>query len=168
MTDFSLRPLRATDAPSFAKYANNKNVWKNLRDLFPHPYRLEDAQNFIAKMTSTENHSLVRCIEVGGEAVGALGVHPLDDVYKRSAEVGYWLGEPFWGRAIISRALPMICDEAFAKLPELVRLQAAVYAWNPASARVLEKAGFTREGTLAKSVFKDGTLLDSWLYAKLR
>ena len=130
--------------------------------------RSVDAERFIGKMSSPENHSLVLCIDIGGEAVGALGVHPLDDVYRRSAEVGYWLGEPYWGRGIISRAVPMICEQAFAKNPELVRLQASVYAWNPASARVLEKAGFTREGVLAKSVFKDGTLLDSWMYAKLR
>lgn len=165
---FSLRPFRASDAPSFSKHANNRNVSKNLRDAFPFPYRLEDAQGFIEKFSAEQPRGLVRCIEVEGEAVGGIGVHPLDDVYRRSAELGYWLGEPFWGRGIATAAVRAISEAAFAKDRELVRIQASVFGWNPSSARVLEKAGFAREGVLRQSVFKDGVLADSYLYARVR
>ena len=165
---FSLRVLRPEDAESIARHANNRNVSRNLRDAFPFPYRLEDARSFIAKFTSVDQRSIVRCIDVGGEAVGAVGVHPLDDVYRRSAEVGYWLAEPLWGRGIMSRAVVTLSDEAFVHLPDVVRLQAAVFGWNPASAHVLEKAGYVREGVLRQSVFKDGVLADSFMYARLR
>lgn len=165
---FSLRPFRSSDAPSFSKHANNRNVSKNLRDAFPFPYRLEDAHGFIEKFSAEQPRGLVRCIEVEGEAVGGIGVHPLDDVYRRSAELGYWLGEPFWGRGIATAAVRAISEAAFVKDRELVRIQASVFGWNPSSARVLEKAGFAREGVLRQSVFKDGVLADSYLYARVR
>lgn len=120
---FSLRTLGPTDAESFAHHANNRNVSRNMRDAFPFPYRVEDAQAFIAQMTSPEQKAIVRCIDVAGEAIGAVGVHPLDDVYRRSAEVGYWLAEPFWGRGIATSATvpghPEICPPGgSAYLPE--------------------------------------------------
>lgn len=164
----SLRTPRSTDAASLARYANNRNVSRNLRDAFPFPYRIEDAHLFIAKFTSPEHKGLVLCIDIGGEAVGAVGAHPLDDVYRRSAEIGYWLGQPFWGRGLASVAVRALSEQAFACMPDVVRLQASVFGWNPASARVLEKAGYEREGVLRQSVFKDGVLADAFMYALLR
>jgi ribosomal-protein-alanine N-acetyltransferase len=165
---FTLRTFRDADAPSIARHANNRNVSRNLRDAFPFPYRLEDAHGFIAKFNAPEQRGLVLAIEVEGAAVGAIGVHPLDDVYRRSAELGYWLGEPFWGRGIATLAVRAITEQAFLRQAELVRIHAAVFGWNPASGRVLEKAGFVREGVLRQSVFKDGVLADSFMYARLR
>ncbi len=165
---FTLRLLRPADAPSIARHANNRNVSRNLRDAFPFPYRLEDAVTFIEKVKVEQTRGLVLGIDIAGEAVGAIGVHPLDDVYRRSAEVGYRLAEPFFGRGIMSLAVPAVCEQAFSKDRDLVRLQANVFGWNPSSARVLEKSGFEREGVLRQSVFKDGVLADSWLYARLR
>lgn len=162
---FSLRSFRGTDAPSFVRYANNRNISRNLRDGFPYPYGLEDAQRFLGKM---ENNPLVLCVVVDGEAVGGIGIHPFDDVYRRGAELGYWLGEPFWGRGIMTRAVRAITEHAFHQRTELVRIQAAVFSWNAASGRVLEKAGYEREGVMRQSVFKDGVLGDSVMYAKLR
>lgn len=162
---FSLRGFRASDAASLARYANNRNISRNLRDGFPYPYAVEDAHRFLGKF---ENNPLVFAIDVGGEAVGGIGVHPFDDVYRRGAELGYWLGEPFWGRGIVTRAVSAITAHAFQQRADLVRVQASVFSWNAASARVLEKAGYQREGVLRQSVFKDGVLGDSIMYAKLR
>ena len=164
----SLRTPRASDAQSFARHANNRNVSRNLRDAFPFPYRLEHAQQWIEKVTAPDAKALVLCIDVDGEAVGGAGVHPLEDVYRRSAEVGYWLAEPFWGRGIATTAVRALSEAGFAQFPHLVRLQAAVFGWNQASGRVLEKCGYVREGVLRQSVFKDGRLGDSYLYARLR
>lgn len=161
-----LRPLAPEDAGEFARLANNREVWRNRRDGFPHPYTLEHAQAFIARQLEP-SRARVFCIEVDGAIAGACGVHPLDDVYARSAEVGYWLGRSFHGRGIATKAVGALTRFAFAELP-LDRLQAGVYAWNPASARVLEKNGYVREAVLRDSVFKDGQLIDSFLYARLK
>lgn len=162
----SLRPPRGSDAASIARHLNNRNVSRNLTDAVPFPYRLEDARQFIERFTAPPQRALVLCIVVGGDAVGAVGAHPQDDVYRKSAKVGYWLGEPFWGRGIATAAVRALSELAFAQL-DVVRLEAAVFGWNLASARVLEKAGYVREGVLRRSVFKDGQLADSFLYARL-
>ena len=101
------------------------------------------------------------------EAIGCIGMLPQEDVARISAEVGYWLGEPFWNRGIATGALRMLTEYAFGEL-ELVRLYATVMEWNPASARVLEKAGYQYEGRLRRSVAKDGQIIDQWLYAMVR
>ena len=100
-------------------------------------------------------------------AAGGISVTAGSDVYRRDGELGYWLGEPFWGRGIMTGAVRQICREAFGRL-DIVRIHAAVYARNGASCRVLEKAGFTREGILRQSVYKNGEVLDACLYALLR
>ena len=102
------------------------------------------------------------------EAIGSIGLSPGQDVHRYTAELGYWLAEPFWGRGIVSRAVTALTAHAFSQRTDLVRIQAAVFSWNAASARVLEKAGYQREGVLRQSVFKDGVLGDSYMYAKLR
>ena len=164
---FSLRTPRSSDAESIARHANNRNVSRNLTDAFPFPYGLEDAKRFIERFTAEGKRDLVLCIVVGAEAVGAVGAHPQEDVYRKTAKVGYWLGEPFWGRGIATAAVRALSEQAFAQL-DVARLEAAVFGWNLASARVLEKAGYVREGVLRNSVFKDDQLGDSFLYARLR
>jgi RimJ/RimL family protein N-acetyltransferase len=160
-----LRPWRRGDEPSIAHHANNKKVWRNLRDAFPHPYTAEHAAQWIASNLGVDP---VRnfAIEVGGKAAGSIGVTPFSDVYARSAEIGYWLAEELWGRGIATDAVRAATAYAFRSLGVL-RVQAAVFAWNEASMRVLEKCGYVREGVLEKSVFKDGELIDSVLYAKI-
>ena len=161
-----LRPVLPADAEPFARLANDREVWSNLRDAFPHPYTLEHAQQFIAKQAK-QGDARVFVVEVEGVLAGACGVHPLTDVYSRGAEVGYWLGRPFHGRGVMTKALRGLSDFAFDVM-KLERLQAGVFEWNQASMRVLEKAGYVREAVLRKSIFKDGQLIDSVLYAKLR
>lgn len=162
-----LRPLQLTDVERMAALANDRNVWRNLRDAFPHPYSVENARGFVAHYTAPERTERVFAIELDGQFVGATGAHPLTDVYSRGAEIGYWLGAPFHGRGIATKVVGGLTKFAF-EVMKLERLQAGVFEWNLASARVLEKNGFQREAVLKKSVFKDGQLIDSFLYAKLR
>ena len=168
MLELELRPWRRSDAADAARYADNPRVAENLRDIFPSPYALADAEAFItACLEAGDQGQLCRAIAVDGAAVGGISVTAGSDVYRRDAELGYWLGEPFWGRGIMTEAVRRICREAFERL-DIVRIHAAVYARNGASCRVLEKAGFTREGVLRRSVYKNGEVLDACLYALLR
>jgi ribosomal-protein-alanine N-acetyltransferase len=160
----SIRPWRADDAESLAKHANNRKIWLALRDLFPHPYTIRDAHEFLQRAIS-ELPDLKACIEIEGAAVGGIGVHPGHDVYRHTATVGYWLGEQFWGRGVMTEALTAVADFSFEHFP-LRRISAEVFANNPASARVLEKAGFAFEARLRNNVLKEGEVLDSLLYAR--
>ena len=162
----TLRTWRLEDAPALAANANNRNVWIKLRDRMPHPYTLADAEAYLHERAK-EPERLMFCIDVDGGAAGGIGLHLGEDVNRFTAELGYWLGEPFWGRGIMTEAVPAIVQLGFERLP-LHRIEAYVYDNNPASARVLEKAGFTLEGRLRRSVVKDGCVLDSFLFAKLR
>ena len=161
-----LRPWREGDEPALAKYANNRNVWMNLEDAFPHPYTMEDAVAWVQSQKDREPPTNL-AIADADEAIGAIGLKLQGDVYQRTAEVGYWLGEPFWGQGIATHALQAFTEYAFTTF-DLVRLQAFVKEWNPASARVLEKCGFTLEGRLRKNVTKDGKAVDQFLYALVR
>jgi len=158
-----IRSWKRSDQASLVRYANNRNIWINLRDRFPHPYRPADARAWLAYATA-QQPEINFAIDVGGEAVGGIGFHPQEDVHRRSAELGYWLGEPFWGRGLATQAVRALTAHAL-KSHDLTRIFAYVFEWNPASARVLVKAGFTQEGRLRRSVTKDGRTIDQFLYA---
>jgi ribosomal-protein-alanine N-acetyltransferase len=162
-----LRPWRHGDEASLVKHANNRNVWRNLRDIFPHPYTRRDAASWINYCEASEPPPLNLAITYDGEAIGGIGISPGIDVFRKTAEIGYWLSENFWGRGIATEALKLMTRYAFAEF-DLVRLEAWVFAWNPASARVLEKSGYKFEGRLERSVFKDGELTDRLVYSKIR
>jgi ribosomal-protein-alanine N-acetyltransferase len=162
----TLRPWRAGDEASLVRYANNRNVSGNLKDRFPFPYTAADAVAWIAH-ASGQAPVVNFAIVVDGEAVGGVGIELGTDVFRRSAEVGYWLGEPFWGRGIASEVLGAITDYAWTTL-DVIRLEAGVFSWNPASARVLEKAGYTLEGRLRQGVVKHGRVGDRLIYGLLR
>ena len=166
LSECTIRPWRLEDAPSLMAHGNNRNVWLKLRDRMPHPYTLEDAEIYVRERVENPD-KLMFCIEVEGEAVGGIGLHPGQDVNRLTAELGYWLGEAYWGRGIATAAVRAVVRHGFDTLP-LNRIEAYVYANNPASARVLEKTGFEYEGRLRRSVIKDGQVLDSLLYARLR
>ena len=166
--DFILRPWRKSDAESMARYANDPLIAKNLRDAFPHPYTVEDARQFIQDCLELDGKECyARAIEVNGEAVGSVTLFFKTDVYCKNAEIRYWLGQPFWRDGIISRAIEQICDEVVEKY-DIVRIYAKSFAQNIGSRRALEKAGFQLEGTLQKSIYKNGFFFDSCIYAKLR
>jgi len=162
-----LRAWRRSDISSLVRYANNRKIWLNLRNIFPHPYTEAEAERWIAICESNQGRLTNFAIELQGEAIGGIGYRLLDDVNCKTAVIGYWLGEPFWGRGIASAALRQATDHAFQSV-SLERLEATVFEWNPASARVLEKAGYVLEGRLRRSIFKDGRLADSLLYARIR
>ena len=162
----TLRPWRRGDELSLVRYANNRNVWRNLRDRFPHPYTAADADAWLTHV-SAQSPVASFAIVVDGHAVGGIGLEPGTDVHRRSAEIGYWLGEPFWGRGIATEALRAVTEYAFRTF-DICRLEAAVFEWNPASARVLEKAGYRLEGRARLAVTKDGRTGDRLLYALVR
>ena len=170
MTDvngIALRRWRPSDRDALAFYANNRKVWINLTDRFPHPYTQADAEAWIARCSAEAQNPTNFAIDFQGTAIGGIGFEILTDVYRLTAAIGYWLGEPFWGKGIATFALKKATSYAFSKF-QLERLQAAVFEWNPASARVLEKAGYALEGRLRHNVVKDGRIGDSLLYARLR
>lgn len=162
----AVRSFRPGDEPSLAANANNRSIWRNLRDRFPHPYTETDAANFIqlAAHADPECHF---AITIDDRVVGGVGFHLQTDVSRLSAEFGYWIGEPYWGRGIVTQVVRAMVEYGFETYG-LRRIYATVYAWNPGSARVLEKAGFEFEGRLKNSIFKDGELTDSLLYAVTR
>lgn len=161
------RTWRSRDVAALCKHANNHAVWRGLLDRFPHPYTTTDAERWIALNHATLSAPQNFAIELDGEAIGGVGVDRRQDVFAGTAEIGYWLGEAFWGKGIATAAARFITDYAFGTFA-LERVQAGVFSNNPASARVLEKADFTLEGRLRHAVKKDGETLDLLMYARLR
>jgi ribosomal-protein-alanine N-acetyltransferase len=166
LTQALLRPWRGSDAGSLARHANDREVWRNMRDRFPHPYTLRDAKEWLAFIADVPEGTTF-AIDVAGEAVGGISFEPLADVFRVGAELGYWLARPHWGRGITTEAVRAVTDQLFTHF-DFLRAQASVFSWNPASARVLEKAGYTLEATNRRSMIKEGVVGDRWLYVKLR
>lgn len=161
-----LRAMRREDATELAIHANNPKVAMYLRDRFPHPYTEHDALRFLEYAVSTSGEALA-CIEVDGAAAGMIGLQFRTDIERCSAELGYWLGEPFWGRGVMTSAITQFTCWAMPRF-DLTRVYAEVFAENPSSSRVLEKAGFTRIGVLRKAAIKHGRHHDYVLYDRVR
>jgi RimJ/RimL family protein N-acetyltransferase len=138
-------------------------IWRNMSDAFPHPYTAADARAFLQAALARVPESWF-AIAVDDQAVGGIGFTPRDDIQRVSAEIGYWLGEAFWGRGIVSEALRAVTRYA-AQTHGLTQVFAVPFEWNAASFRVLEKAGYTREARLRRSAIKDGRVIDQLLYA---
>jgi ribosomal-protein-alanine N-acetyltransferase len=158
-----VRDIRLTDAPSIARHVNDRRISINLRDRVPYPYRLEDAEQFLASVCAGAPRT-VFAIEVDGEAVGCIGIELGDDIERITAKIGYWLGQPYWGRGIMPAAVRVATLHAIVTIG-VCRVHAFVFARNTASARVLEKAGYVYEGRLRRCVIKEGEILDELLYA---
>jgi RimJ/RimL family protein N-acetyltransferase len=167
LTGFVLRHWQSADAPSLVEHGNDRRIWRNLTDRFPHPYTPADAEAFLALATSMRPQTWF-AIAIDDRAVGGIGYTLREDVERVSAEVGYWLGARFWGQGITTAALRAITVHAFREHPELRRLYAVPFAWSAASMRVLEKAGYVVEGRMRQSAIKDGQVTDQVLYAILR
>lgn len=164
--DLRVRHWRRDDLDALLRYANNPKIASNLRDQFPHPYTRRDALDYLNYARAME----VPCsfaVEFGGEAIGCIGFKPGTDIARMSVEIGYWLGEPFWGRGLMTRAVTAASDWAFHGY-NAVRVFATVFSHNEASICVLAKSGFEREGILRRSAIKNGVILDQVMYAKVR
>lgn len=160
-----VRAWQKTDASSLVEHADNFNIAKHLRDRFPHPYTARDARDFLKHAVAANDPSNL-AIDVAGVAVGAIGYVPGRDVERYSAEIGYWLGESHWGRGIVTEAVRLVTDHAFVQMGFL-RLFALPFADNVGSIRVLEKAGYEREGLLRASSVKFGQPKDQYIYARI-
>jgi ribosomal-protein-alanine N-acetyltransferase len=162
-----LRPWTPADVDSLTEQANDRGVWQNLRDVFPYPYSQQDAQDYIRFVSAPNSPDVHLAIEVDGAAVGSISLIFQTDIYRRSAEIGYWLGRAHWGRGIATAAVRALSAYGFAHF-DVCRLYATIFARNAGSARVLEKAGYALEGRLRQSITKDGETLDGLLFASLR
>jgi [ribosomal protein S5]-alanine N-acetyltransferase len=163
--DIVLRGFRKTDSVRLAELANNEKISQNLRDGFPHPYSLKDAEYFIENCLN-QHPSTFFAIEFNGEYVGNISLLIGKDVYRRSAEIGYCIGEPYWNKGIATNAVNMICEHRFKNLG-IVRIHTGIFKYNTASMRVLEKCGFEKEGVFKKSIFKKGKLWNEVRYSKI-
>ena len=161
--EFKIRPWEIADLNSLVAYANNWNVAKNLTNKFPHPYTEADGKAFI-EFATTGDPIHVFAIDIDGEAIGGIGVHPQTDIFIKNAELGYWLAEPFWGQQIITNAIRQAIDFGFTTF-DIDRIFARPFGTNIASQKVLEKNNFSLEGRFEKMLFKNGAYLDELVYA---
>lgn len=159
-----LRPWKFSDKDSLVHYANNWNIWINLRDAFPHPYTAEDAEVWL-NMVVNKKPVTQFAIEADDKAIGGIGFIIKEDVQRLQAEIGYWLAEEYWGRGIVCEALRAITEYAFNNF-DLRRIYADVFEWNTASMRVLEKAGYELEAVQKKCLIKNGEIIDQYVYVK--
>lgn len=158
-----LRPWQAADKAQLAAAGNNRAVWRNLTHMFPHPYTEKDAEEWLESIAKAQEGNQF-AIVVDGRVIGGVGGVVGQGIFAKTAEFGYWLGQPWWGRGIATSAA-MAFSRRFMADQQLHRLQAYVFAWNPGSANVLEKCGFVREAVLKRSAVKDGQVVDELLYA---
>lgn len=161
-----LRHFTNNDIEVLALLANNKNIWDCVRDFLPHPYTTDDARFFIDHCIA-ENPQLTFAIEYQQQLCGCIGLTLQNDIYRYSAELGYWIGEPFWNKGIATHAVKIITAYGFEQLGKN-RIYSGIFDFNKASQRVLEKSGFLLEGILKKSVMKNNVFLDEYRYAITR
>jgi len=164
--NIKLRKLFPDDKYRLAELANNKKISINMRDAFPHPYTLEDAEKFITASNGKDPQE-VFAIEYNGEYVGNIGLHKANDVYRKSAEIGYFLGEPFWNKGIMTKVVELICEYGFREL-DIVRIHTGVFEYNKASRRVLTKCGFVKEGVFKSALYRNGKIYDEIRFARIK
>lgn len=164
--NYKLRNWKISDVDSLVEHANNYNVAKWLTNQFPYPYDKNAGRAFIDS-TSNDNPQKVFAIEIDGKAVGSIGIFPQSDIHEKSAEIGYWLSEEYWGKGIMPKAIAEMIDYGFESF-DIVRIYARPFSNNKGSQRVLEKAGLELEARLKRSIYKNGEYLDELIYSKLK
>ena len=163
-----IRKWELSDAKELATALSNKNIQDNLRDGLPYPYTEQDGVDFISAMLSTnENDSFAFAIMADNKVIGSIGVFRQGNIHRRTAELGYYIAEEYWGKGIMTEAVKQICEYVFDK-SDIIRIYAEPFAYNEASCRVLEKAGFQYEGTLRSNAIKNGKVIDMKMYSLLR
>ncbi len=165
---YSIRKWKLDDAADISKVLNNTKIIENLRDGIPYPYTEKDAEEFItAMLSSDENKTYAFAITADDKVIGSIGVFRCDNIHFRTAEMGYYIAEPFWGKGIGTIAVKKVCDYIFEKT-NIIRIFSEPFSYNIASCRVLEKAGFTYEGTLRKNAVKNNKVIDMKMYSLIK
>ena len=167
MMNFELREWKLTDAASLAENANNINIWNNVRDYFPHPYSKEDGKRFIETVLNKPKPIVDFAIVIDGQAVGGIGIVLQNDVERIGAEIGYWLGEKYWGQGIMTEVVKEMIEYVFLNFP-LQKIYAPIFDFNIASQKVLQKAGFEREAILKQAAIKNDKIIDLHYYSLLK
>lgn len=163
--DCDIREWKLDDAEELASLVNNKKILDNLRDGLPYPYKKEHAVEFITDMLSADKDKTFSfAITLGSKVVGSIGVFRQSNIHNRTAEMGYYIGEEYWGKGIATRAVRKVTKYIFENT-DIIRIFAEPFAYNTASCRVLEKAGFSLEGTLRSNAVKNGKILDMKMYS---
>ncbi len=163
----TLRLWQKKDRFLLAELANNIKIWNNVRDRLPHPYTLQHAAVFI-KYCRKQDPPHILAIEAEGLLAGCIGLELQDDISRISAELGYWIGEPYWGKGIATEAVQYMLKYTFETFPELIRIYARVFEYNKASMKVLEKNGFHLEAVQQRSAIKNNTITDEYIWVKFR
>lgn len=164
----TIRKWEISDAASLSAALSNKNILNNLRDGLPYPYTEKDAEDYISFILNSDpNDTFAFAIDVDGKAVGSIGAFRQGNIHRRTAELGYYLSEEYWGRGIMTDAVRQLCEKLFAET-DIIRIFAEPFSYNTGSRRVLEKAGFRLEGILKNNAYKNGKVLDMALYAYTR
>jgi len=163
-----IRKWKLSDAADLAAALSNKKIQDNLRDGLPYPYTEQDGRDFISDMLSAdENETFAFAVTVDNKVIGSIGVFRQGNIHRQTAELGYYIAEEYWGKGIMTEAVKQICEYVFAE-SDMIRIYAEPFAYNTASCRVLEKAGFQYEGTLRSNAVKNGKVIDIKMYSKIR
>lgn len=163
-----IRKWKLSDAKDLAAALSNKKIQDNLRDGLPYPYTEQDGADYISSMLSAdENETFAFAITVDGKVAGSIGIFRQANIHRKTAELGYYIAEEYWGKGIMTEAVIQICEHVFSK-SDIIRIYAEPFAYNLASCRVLEKAGFQYEGTLRSNAVKNGKVIDMKMYSLLK
>lgn len=166
--DCVIRSWKIEDAPELAAALNNKNIHDNLRDGLPFPYTESDAEYYISEMLNSDpDNTFAFAVTVNGKVVGSIGAFRGVNIHYRTAELGYYIAQTYWGRGIATKAVGQICRYVFEN-SDVIRIYAEPFSWNKASCRVLEKNGFELEGTLHSNAVKNGKITDMKMYALVK
>ena len=168
MMNCKIRRWELSDARDLATALSNKKIQDNLRDGLPYPYTEKDGKEFISTMlAANENDTFAFAITVNGKVIGSIGAFRQTNIHNKTAELGYYIAEEYWGKGIMTEAVKQLCDYVFSHT-DIIRIYAEPFAYNIGSCRVLEKAGFQYEGTLRSNALKNGNVLDMKMYSKLK
>lgn len=163
-----IRPWRIEDANKLAEALNNKKIHDNLRDGLPYPYTAEDAKEYIMAMHNADTETTYAfAITVDDKAVGSIGAFRQSNIHSRTAEIGYYVAESYWGRGVATSAVKQICEYIFQNT-DIIRIFAEPFAHNIGSCRILEKCGFECEGILRKNAVKNGVVVDMKMYSIIK
>ena len=166
--EIKIRKWKNEDKTELAEILNNRNILNNLRDGVPYPYTEKDAEDFIGAMLSADpDKTFAFAITLDDKVIGSIGIFRQENIHYRTAELGYYIGEKYWGNGYMTEAVKQASGFVFEN-SDIIRIYAEPFAYNAGSCRVLEKAGFVYEGTLRSNVYKNGSITDMKMYALVK